>query len=95
MGGIAGAAIGGLLWMAISDDDNCKDEGSGGCELFLNPVNEHIGKWAFVFSTGTGVVVGAVVGSRYKSRRWIAAVPAAVRETRRHSGTRLALRSTF
>jgi hypothetical protein len=96
VGGIAGAVVGGLLWMTMSDDDNCKDEGIGVCELFLNPVSDHIGKWLAVYSTGTGVVVGAIIGSKSKEPRWIPAVaPIAVRDTRRHSGSALAVRWTF
>jgi O-antigen/teichoic acid export membrane protein len=81
--------------MVMSDDDNCKDD-IGLCEWFLNPANDHIGMWAAVFSTGIGVVVGAVVGSRFKGRRWIpAALPIAVRDTRSYARPAFAVGWTF
>jgi hypothetical protein len=74
IGGLAGASVGTLLWLVLRDDDNCDDEGIGLCDAFLNPVNDHIGKWLAISSTGGGVMLGALIGSRVVSDRWVPAM---------------------
>jgi hypothetical protein len=74
IGGLAGASAGTLLWLVLRDDDNCNDEGTGLCDAFLNPINNHIGKWLAIYSTGGGVILGALIGSQVVSDRWVPAV---------------------
>jgi hypothetical protein len=73
IGGIVGAGVGAFLWLLVTDDDACDDGNTEVCDIFFDPVFDHVGKWLAIYSTGGGILLGAVIGSQVRSNRWVPA----------------------